>query len=157
MAAHVENSVLIKAPMDLVWNMTNDVESWPWLFTEYAATEILSRDGDTIRFRLTLVPDADGRVWSWVSDRTPDPRSRTVRAHRVETGPFAWMNLYWSYIQEDDGVRMRWRQDFEMKPDAPFTDEQMTARLNCNSPIQMAAIRDRIERAHRDALSPGGC
>lgn len=153
MAAHVDNSVLIDAPMDLVWDMTNDVESWPQLFTEYAATEILSRDGDTIRFRLTLVPDPDGRVWSWVSDRTPDPQTRTVRAHRVETGPFAWMNLHWSYVQEGDAVRMRWTQDFEMKPDAPFTDEQMTERLNRNSPVQMAAIRDNIERAHRGAVS----
>lgn len=155
MTGHVDNSILIAAPMDLVWDMTNDVESWPNLFTEYADTEILSRDGDTIRFRLTLKPDPDGRVWSWVSDRTPDARTRTVRAHRVETGPFTYMNLYWSYHQEGDAVRMRWQQDFAVKPDAPFTEEQVTERIDRNSPIQMAAIRDTIERAHRGASTQG--
>lgn len=155
MTGHVDNSVLIAAPMDLVWDMTNDVESWPNLFTEYADTEILSRDGDTIRFRLTLKPDPDGRVWSWVSDRTPDVQTRTVRAHRVETGPFTYMNLYWSYHLEGDAVRMRWQQDFAVKPDAPFTEEQVTERINRNSPIQMDAIRDTIERAHSGASTQG--
>lgn len=148
MPGHVDNSILVAAPMDLVWDMTNDVESWPRLFTEYASTEILSRTAGTIRFRLTLKPDPDGRVWSWVSDRAPDRSTLTVRAHRVETGPFEYMNLHWTYAQEGDAVRMRWVQDFAMKPGAPFTDEEMTERLNRNTPIQMAAVRDGIERAH---------
>ena len=76
----------------------NDVERWPELFTEYASAEILERDGDTVRFRLTMHPDPEhgGQVWSWVSERTADPadpplaiaprRDRPVRvhAHRLE-------------------------------------------------------------------------
>jgi aromatase len=42
-------------------------------------------------------PDDQGRVWSWTSQRTPDEPSRTVRAHRVETGPFEYMNIFWKY------------------------------------------------------------
>lgn len=148
MTGYVDHSIVIDAPMDLVWDMTNDVESWPNLFTEYSATEVLSRDGNTLRFRLTLKPDPDGRVWSWVSDRTVDPEARTVRAHRVETGPFEYMNLRWTYEEVEKGVLLRWIQDFAMKPDAPFTDRQMTERLDLNCPIQMAAIRDRIESVH---------
>ena len=53
--------------------MTNDVESWPELFTEYASAEILDREGDTVRFRLTMHPDENGKVWSWVSERTRRP------------------------------------------------------------------------------------
>ena len=40
----VDNSVVIDAPMELVWDMTNDVAGWPDLFTEYASAEILGRD-----------------------------------------------------------------------------------------------------------------
>jgi hypothetical protein len=29
MAGHTDNAVVIAAPMDLVWDMTNDVENWP--------------------------------------------------------------------------------------------------------------------------------
>ncbi|MFC6883296.1 SDR family oxidoreductase [Actinomadura yumaensis] len=147
MAGHTENEIVINAPMGLVWDMTNDVESWPTLFSEYGAAEILERDGATVRFRLSLHPDETGTVWSWVSERTPDPETRTVRSRRVETGVFEYMNLFWEYEQVDGGVRMRWTQDFTMKQSAPIDDEGMTARLNRNTGIQMARIKRIVEEA----------
>ncbi len=149
MAAHTDNEITINAPMDHVWKMTNDVESWPGLFSEYAAAEILHRDGDTIRFRLTMHPDEDGKVWSWVSERTPDPKTRTVRAHRVETGPFEYMKIYWEYTEVPGGVRMRWVQDFHMKPEAPADDDTMAAHINRNTKIQMERIKKLVEEAAR--------
>jgi aromatase len=147
MAGHTEQSIVIDAPFDLVWTMTNDVPAWPGLFTEYAGAEVLERDGDTVRFRLTMHPDEDGKVWSWVSERRADLSARQVHAHRVETGPFEYMNLRWTYAEEPSGVRMTWIQDFHMKPGAPADDEQMTARLNRNSPIQLQVIKEKIEAA----------
>ena len=147
MAGHTDNEIVIAAPMDLVWDMTNDVPSWPELFSEYAAAEILDRSGDTVRFRLTMHPDDEGRVWSWVSERTPDPARRTVDARRVETGPFAHMTIRWEYTEVDGGVRMRWVQDFAMRPDAPTDDAGMTAHLNRNTAVQMARIKGIVERA----------
>ena len=32
-----------------------------------------------------------------------------------------------------------------MRPQAPVNDEQMAARINHNTPIQMAAIRAKVE------------
>ena len=145
MAGHTENEIVIDAPMDLTWQVTNDVESWPALFTEYAKAEILERDGDTVRFRLTMHPDENGTVWSWVSERTADEATRTVRAHRVETGPFDHLNIEWRYDEVDGGTRMRWVQAFHMKPDAPVDDEQMTERINTNSKIQMGIIKEKVE------------
>ena len=152
MAGHTDNEIVIAAPMDLVWDMTNDVASWPWLFSEYAAAEILDRSGDTVRFRLTMHPDDEGRVWSWVSERTPDRARGTVDARRVETGPFAHMTIRWEYTEVDGGVRMRWVQDFAMRPDAPTDDAGMTAHLNRNTAVQMARIKGIVERA---ATGPG--
>jgi aromatase len=149
MAGHTDNSVTIDAPIDLVWSMTNDLESWPQLFTEYSAVEVLGRDGDTVRFRLTMHPDENGKVWSWVSERTADRGSRTVSARRVEPGPFEYMNIRWTYAEEAGRTRMTWVQDFAMRPGAPLDDEQMTARLNANTPVQMGVIRQRIEQAAR--------
>ncbi|GAB2802438.1 SRPBCC family protein [Streptomyces chlorus] len=147
MAGHTENSITVDAPFDLVWEMTNDLENWPGLFSEYASVEILSREGDTTTFRLTMHPDDKGKVWSWVSERTPDRARRTVRARRVETGPFAHMDILWEYEQLPGGVRMKWTQDFAMKPDAPVDDAWMTDNINRNSRTQLALIRDRIEQA----------
>jgi len=147
MTGHTDNAITIAAPMDLVWDMTNDVASWPQLFSEYAAAEILRRDGDTVTFRLTMYPDENGDVWSWVSERIPDPVTRQVRARRIETGPFEYMDIHWQYQQAGDGVLMRWVQDFAMKPQAPVDDETMTTRLNRNTGIQMARIKGLVEAA----------
>ena len=154
MSGHTDNAIVINAPMDVVWSMTNDVRSWPNLFSEYASAEVLADDGTTIRFRLTTRPDETGRQWTWVSERTPDPAARTVRARRIETGPFEYMNLYWEYRDNGGSVSMRWVQDFQMKPDAPFDDRAMTERLNRTSRVQQAHVRDRIEERYRAMSSP---
>ncbi|WP_042371790.1 SRPBCC family protein [Streptacidiphilus neutrinimicus] len=149
MAGHTDNEITIEAPMELVWERTNDLASWPQLFSEYASVDILERDGATVRFRLTMHPDEDGTVWSWVSERTPDPETRTVSAHRVETGPFEFMDIRWEYREAEDGagVVMRWIQDFHMKPAAPVDDAGMTAHLNRNTAVQMKLIKEKVEAA----------
>ncbi|MFF8282428.1 SRPBCC family protein [Streptomyces albus] len=160
MAGHTDNSIVIDAPMDLVWDMTNDLAGWPGLFSEYAAVEILEdttgEQGREITFRLTMHPDEDGNVWSWVSKRVPDPERRQVRAHRVETGPFEYMNIYWEYKPEGDGVRMRWVQDFHMKDTAPVSDDGMTEHLNRNTAVQMQLIKRKVEEAAARAKTAAG-
>jgi aromatase len=151
MPGHTDNAIVITAPMQLVWSMTNDVANWPRLFSEYESAEILEQDGDSLVFRLTLRPDENGQRWSWVSRRSADPATRSVHAHRVETGPFSYMNIRWEYAQTDDGVRMRWVQDFEMKPGAPLDDKGMTDRLNRNTIEQMRLIKEKVEAAARAA------
>jgi aromatase len=147
MAAHTDNSIVINAPLERVWEITDDVEGWPNLFTEYATAEILERSGNTVKFRLTMHPDENGKVWSWISERTSDPATRTVKAHRVETGPFEYMNIEWYYEPADGGTKMRWVQDFHMKPQAPADDEGMTEYLNRNTVIQMNRIKGLVEAA----------
>lgn len=155
MAGHTDNAIVINAPMDLVWERTNDVASWPELYSEYAAAEILERSDSTVRFRLTMHPDEDGNVWSWVSERTADPAKREVRARRIETGPFEFMNIYWAYREVTGGVEMRWVQDFHMKPQAPVDDNGMTAYLNRNTLIQMTRIKHLVEETARTMAAEG--
>lgn len=155
---HVDNSVFIDADIDFVWDLTNDVESWPRLFTEYASADILERSGDTVRFRLAMHPDNNGKVWSWVSERTPDRASYSVIARRIEPGPFEFMDIEWFYRPEGSGTRMRWVQNFRMRPEAPIDTQAMTRRINANTAIQMGVIKDKVEAAasERDrARSPG--
>jgi aromatase len=147
MAAHTDNEVIINAPLDEVWERMNDVENWPNLFSEYAKAEIIERDGNTVKFRLTTHPDPeyDGQVWSWVSERTVDPESRSVKARRIETGNFEHMDIQWFFESADDGTKMRWVQDFSMKPEAPANDEQAEEYINRNTREQMRVIKERLE------------
>lgn len=145
MAVRTDNSIVIDAPLDVVWEITNDVANWPNLFTEYATAEILERRDNTVVFRLTMHPDENGKVWSWVSERTSDPATHSVRARRIETGPFEFMNIEWYYEPVEGGTKMRWVQEFTMKPQAPANDEQMENYINTNTKKQMAIIKERIE------------
>jgi aromatase len=63
----------------------------------------------------------------------------------VDTGNFKYMWLYWEYSKENDGVRMRWVQDFELKPGLPMDDGAMAARLNGNTLKQMDLIKTKVE------------
>jgi aromatase len=156
MSGHTDNRIVINAPMQRVWDMTNDVPSWPELFSEYASAEVLEQADDTVLFRLTMHPDEQGRVWSWVSQRRLDRATRTVNAHRVETGAFEYMHIRWEYRDVDGGVEMRWIQDFAMKPTAPLDDAGMTERINRNSVIQMARIKEIVEAAQAREPVPAG-
>ncbi|EKX66883.1 cupin domain-containing protein [Streptomyces ipomoeae] len=150
MIGHTDNQIEIDAPIGFVWAQTNDVRDWPNLFTEYASVEVLEETGNSVVFRLTMHPDEQGRVWSWVSERGWDQDTRTVRARRVETGPFEFMNITWTYEElAPDRTRMRWVQDFRMKPDAPVDTAGMTDRINTNTPVQMEHIKACVERRRR--------
>jgi aromatase len=150
-----DNSVVIEAPLELVWEQMNDVENWPNLFSEYAKAEVLEQEGDTIRFRLTTHPDPeyDGQVWSWVSERTVDPSTHTVKAHRIETGPFDHMNIEWYFEPVEGSTRMRWVQEFSMKPSAPASDDEAEEYVNRNTKQQMEVIRERLQAAARAETS----
>jgi aromatase len=156
MAAVTANEVVIAAPIGAVWDITNDVSCWPDLFSEYAEANVLERRGDTVVFELVMHPDENGVVWRWVSQRTSYESERKVYAHRVQTGPFEYMQIFWEY--EDlglDGTRMRWEQKFHMRPTAPVDDLQMRDRINTNTVVQMARIKDRIESSHGFARVAG--
>lgn len=146
MPGHTDNEILITAPVDLVWDITNDLENWPRLFSEYAAVEVLKREGESTTFRLTMHPDPNGTVWSWVSERTTDRPGLAVRAKRVEPGPFEFMDIRWEYGEVPGGTRMRWIQDFAMRPDAPVDDAGMTDHINRNSRTQMELIKGKVEQ-----------
>lgn len=146
MGKRTENEIVIDAPLDRVWDITNDVAGWPDLFTEYATADILEEHGNTVRFRLAMHPDENGKVWSWVSERVMDPDNHSVKAYRVETGPFEYMNIWWYYEEIDGGTKMRWVQEFHMKPDAPVDDDWMENNINTNTKKQMAIIKERVEQ-----------
>ena len=148
MAAHTDNEVVIDAPREFVWERMMDIESWPDLFSEYAKAEVIEEDGDTVKFRLTTYPDPeyDGQVWSWVSERVADPGKWQSKSKRIETGPFEYMNIQWFYEPVEGGTKMRWVQDFQMKPGAPVDDAWMERNINTNTPIQMGVIKEKIER-----------
>jgi aromatase len=155
MAAHTDNSVDIAAPLPFVWERMMDIEDWPNLFSEYAKAEVVESEGNRIVFRLTTHPDPEynGQVWSWTSERIADPASYSSKSRRIETGPFAHMSIEWYFEEIDGGTRMRWVQDFSMKPEAPANDEQAEGYMNKNTKVQMGVVKERLEARAAEAGS----
>lgn len=60
------------------------------------------------------------------------------------------MNIRWEYSEVPGGTKMRWTQEFAMRPDAPVDDAWMTDNINRNSKVQMELIRDKIEQRARE-------
>jgi len=141
--AHTRNSIFIKAPYDLVFDISNHIERWTELFgDEYVSAEVLERNGTEITFRLT-----DDENKSWVSKRWLHKDQYFAFASRHEPMfPFVYMKIVWIYVPRDNGVEMIWMQDFEMDPKfTKFTGEQIEGFINEHSVHNMKIFKKVIE------------
>src|SRR5258708_36348774 len=82
------------------------------------------------------------------------PAAHTAKSRRIETGPFEYMTIDWFFEEVDGRTRMRWVQDFSMKPNAPANDEQAEDYMNRNTKIQMDAIKERLEASAVHGWAP---
>lgn len=140
--AHTSNSVLIKAPYDQVFDISNDIERWTELFGgEYKAAKILKREGNKLTFRLT---DDEGR--SWQSFRLLFKQHNFAYAQKLPPEfPFKYMKIIWLYTPTSEGVLMNWIQDFEMDDQAKFTNEQVEEMINKGSQENLQIFKRIIE------------
>lgn len=154
---YIRNAVLIHAPLEDVFRLTNDVRTWPELFSEYASSEVLAEDETSVTFRLTTHPDESGTQWSWQSTRWTDAARKSTRSERdPSSGPFQQMTIRWWYDSSGDSATvMTWEQEFTLKPQAPFSDEHATKHLDSQTKIQQRVIKERVERMCGSA-QPGG-
>lgn len=143
----VEEVVLIEAPLDRTWELTNDLESWPTLFSECAKVEILERDGDTTRFRFTTNPHPDGSVHTWEAARTTDRLAGVVTEIRVDTGPFKNLTIAWKYDPAPGGTRLKWTQDFTLKTGVPHTPESAAKALGGRMATELARVKRLVEES----------
>ena len=140
---HTVNSIIINAPYELVFDISNHIERWTELFgKEYASADVLERKGNEITFRLT---DEDGK--SWVSKRWLFKELKMAYAQRWEPlFPFKYMKIVWYYFETSEGVKMSWIQDFEMDPNfTKFTAEQIEGFVNEHSQHNMKIFKKVIE------------
>ena len=140
---HTVNSIIINAPYNLVFDISNQIERWTELFgKEYAKADVLERKGHEITFRLT---DEDGK--SWVSKRWLYKDLKFAYAQRWDPlFPFKFMKIVWFYHETSEGIKMTWIQDFEMDPGfTKFTAEQIEGFVNEHSQHNMKIFKKVIE------------
>ncbi len=169
---HTCNSIVINAPYELVFDISNDIPRWTELFgTEYKKAEITKKEGNKITFRLT-----DDEDKSWQSWRLLFKDKYLAYAEREEPKfPFKYMKIIWLYTPKPDGmalakgsqttdfcpvalakgsqttdfcpVELTWIQHFEMDEKAKFNDEQVEGFINKHSKENLKIFKDVIEKA----------
>jgi aromatase len=145
---YIRNAVLIHAPIDDVFRLTNNVRTWPILFTEYESSDVLEETSDMVTFRLTTRPDTQGNQYSWIAKRQTSADRRSTYSERLpSSGPFERMIIRWWYdaINYADTI-MTWEQEFTMKPQAPITEEGATNYLNTQTRLQQTVIKEKVEQ-----------
>ena len=141
---HTRNSIVINAPYDLIFDISNKIERWTELFgDEYVKADVLERKGNEITFRLH---DKDGK--SWISKRWLHKENKYAVASRHEPMfPFKYMKIVWFYIETPEGTEMIWIQDFKLDPGfTKFTEEQIEGFVNEHSRHNMKIFKSVIEK-----------
>ncbi|MBU1125938.1 MAG: SRPBCC family protein [Candidatus Omnitrophica bacterium] len=140
---HTCNSIIIDAPYELVFDISNDIPRWTELFGgEYQKAEVTNREGNEITFRLT---DDEGK--SWQSWRLLDKEHYFAYAQRQEPKfPFIYMKIIWLYTPKPEGVELTWIQHFQMDAKAKFNDEQVEGFINTHSKENLQLFKKIIEQ-----------
>jgi aromatase len=154
---HTCNSIIINAPYEKVFDISNDMPRWTELFgKEYQKAEVVKKEGNKITFRLT---DEDGK--SWQSWRLLFKDKFFAYAEREEPKfPFKYMKIIWLYTPKPEGmalakggqttslcpVEMTWIQHFEMDEKAKYNDAQIEGFINEGSKENLKIFKAIIEK-----------
>ena len=140
--AHTVNSVIINAPYDKVFDLSNDISRWKEYFNEYAESEVLEKEANKLVFKLT---HQNGN--SWQSYRLLFKDDEFAYASRVEPMfPFEYMKIIWLYREVAGGIEMTWIQDFKMDSKAKFNDQQVEEMINKHSQTNLKRFKEIIEK-----------
>ena len=140
--AHTANSIVISAPYDKIFDISNDISRWRELFEEYTASDVLETKDNRIAFRLT---HKNGN--SWKSYRLLFKEDKFTYACKIEPMfPFEYMKIIWLYTDTGDGIKMTWIQDFKMDKKAKYTDEQVEDLINKHSQENLKRFKQIIEK-----------
>jgi len=143
---HTVNSIVINAPYEKIFDISNDIPRWTELFGgEYKKAEVVKKEGNKITFKLT---DDENR--SWQSWRFLLKDKNVAYAEREEPMfPFKFMKIIWLYTPRPQGIEMTWIQHFEMDEKAKFNDQQVEGFINKHSQDNLKIFKEVIEKEAR--------
>jgi aromatase len=140
---HTCNSILINAPYEKVFDISNDIPRWTELFgSEYKEATVVEKNGNKITFQLT---DDEGK--SWISWRLLFKENFFAYAERHEPKfPFKYMKIVWLYTPVAGAIELTWIQHFTMDDKAKFNDTQVEGFINTHSKDNLKIFKEVIER-----------
>jgi aromatase len=140
---HTCNSIIINAPYNLIFDISNTIPRWTELFgDEYKEAIVVKKENNKITFKLT---DKEGRTWQ--SFRLLLKENYLTYAEREKPKfPFEFMKIIWLYTPKPEGIELTWIQHFKMDSKAAFTDEQVEGFINQHSKENLKIFKAVIEK-----------
>lgn len=144
----MEHSRVVRAPADRLYALVADVGRWPVLLGPCLWARQIERHGADERIELWA--QTNGKVATWTSRRTLDPRSLRISFRQDRsTAPVASMSGDWSFHPAGDGrTRIVLTHAFTAVDDAPEALEWIAQAVDRNSVQELAALGDFAERPH---------
>ena len=140
---HTCNSIIINAPYDLVFDISNDIVRWTELFgQEYKLAEVINKEANKITFRLTDEDDKSWQSWRLLFK----DKYFTYAEREAPKFPFEYMKIIWLYTPGPSGVELTWIQHFHMDDKAKFSDVQIEGFINEGSQHNLKIFKEIIEK-----------
>lgn len=103
MSVRTENSILIKAPLEKIFEITSNLQLWPKLLPHYRWIRILKKDDSGM-----IVKMAARRGWlpiQWTSRFYADPGVHELHFEHLKAFTRG-MQVLWTYTPTPDGVQV---------------------------------------------------
>ncbi len=111
---HTENSILIRAPLEQVYETTAQLERWPAMLPHYRWIRVLRRGPGNADSEM-IVQMAARRGWlpiHWTSQFAADRHRVELRFRHLKSFTKG-MEVTWTYTPTRDGVLVRIRHDLD--------------------------------------------
>lgn len=144
----IEETVEIAAPLETVWAVAQDVESFPEFMPDVRSLKVLERSPDGLR----TVTEWEGiikefkRTVRWTEEDVWDPQARTC-AFRMLKGDFDSYEGLWTFTEEDGKVCFHCVVDYEYDVPliGPLIKNIVALKMKQNAANILQAIKARAE------------
>lgn len=91
---HQENTTIIHAPIDIVFDTTSRLADWPRLLPHYESVKVLETRATSTILRMVL--HRSGIPVRWTTEHSLDIANKTMEFHDLSS-ILRGMNVFWSY------------------------------------------------------------
>jgi uncharacterized membrane protein len=146
----IELSIIVNAPVEKVYEVARDVESFPSIMEDLQSLTVLERSPDgnrTVTEWVGLIKQFAMKL-KWQQEDIWDP-ARHRDDFKALKGDVDEMSGYWQFTQEGEGTRFDSLVDYEINVPlvGPLIKNLIKKLMESNLSAQMQAIKDRAERA----------
>ncbi len=114
---HIENSIVINAPLEKIFEIAADLSLWPKILPHYRWIRFLEQFPNRNKVKMAARRNCPpfrraGIPVQWTAEQEIDREKKEVRFHHL-TAFTKGMHVIWSFTSTNGGVEVRIRHDLE--------------------------------------------